>query len=145
MRLPFPEHDTAELAKLLERVATQLSSIDATPAHARRDFRPPRTSPPRPPASHSPRQRPTAVAVGVASAAWLGPLIAASPNLGRRGYRSVSRIAERGRVVLDSRVRSWLGVADAAAFEVVVVRADPLGVLIVPVEDFDGRWQVLSP
>ena len=84
------------------------------------------------------------VAVGVASAVWLGPPGAASPNLGRLGYRSESRIDERGRIVLDVRVRSWLGVADAAAFEVVAVSADPVGVLVVPVEDFARRWQALS-
>ena len=82
--------------------------------------------------------------MGFASAAWVGPPTELAPNLGRLGYRSETRVDERGRLVLDLRVRNWLGVANPLAFEVVVVPAAPAGLLVIPVEDFAHRWEVLN-
>ena len=82
---------------------------------------------------------------GFASAAWVGPPTASAPHLGRLAYRSETRVDERGRLLLDFRVRDWLGVADPLAFEVVVVPAEAGGLLIVPVEDFAHRWEAITP
>jgi hypothetical protein len=41
-------------------------------------------------------------------------------------------------------VRSWLAVADTLAFEVVIVATDTSGLLVVPVEDFSQRWEVIT-
>jgi hypothetical protein len=46
-------------------------------------------------------------------------------------------------VGLDLRLRNWLDVANALAFDV-VVPASPAGLLVIPVEDFAHRWEVLS-
>jgi hypothetical protein len=46
--------------------------------------------------------------------------------------------------VLDLRVRAWLGVEQPMAFEVVAVPAPEGGLLVVPVEDFARRWEVIS-
>jgi hypothetical protein len=48
-------------------------------------------------------------------------------------------------VVLDLRVRAWLGIANANAFDVVVVPPAEGGLLVVPVEDFARRWEAISP
>jgi hypothetical protein len=140
------EHDTAELAQLLVNAATQLSSLDG----ARRSLVP-AGIPIRRGRLHLGRLRSfldgadtVAVAVGFASAAWVGSPTEPSPNLGRLSYRSEARVDERGRLVLDVRVRSWLGVANPLAFEVVVVPASPAGLLVIPVEDSAHRWEVLS-
>ena len=85
-----------------------------------------------------------AVVAGFGTAVWLGPLAAANPNLGRLVYRAFTQVDARGRVVLDRRVRGWLGVADPMAFEVVIVPASPCGLLVVPVEDFAHRWEVIA-
>jgi hypothetical protein len=140
------EPGTAELAQLLMNAATHLSSLDGA--------RPPLVPvgiPIRRGRLHLGRLRPfldgadtVAVAVGFASAAWVGPRTEPAPNLGRLGYRSDTRIDERGRLVLDLRVRNWLGVANPLAFEVVVVPASPAGLLVIPVEDFAHRWEVLN-
>jgi hypothetical protein len=87
---------------------------------------------------------PVAVAAGFASAAWLGPAAASAPNLGALSYRSATRVDTRGRVLLDLRVRAWLGVVDPMCFDVVAVPAAAGGVLVVPIEDFARRWQVIS-
>jgi hypothetical protein len=84
------------------------------------------------------------ITVGFASAVWLGPVGAPAPDLGRLAYRSDTRVDSRGRVVLDRRVRSWLAVADPIAFDVVIVPAADCGLLVVPVEDFARRWEVIS-
>jgi hypothetical protein len=84
------------------------------------------------------------VAAGFASAVWLGPVGAPAPDLGRVAYRSDTRVDARGRVVLDGRVRSWLAVADPMAFDVVIIPAIEGGLLVVPVEDFARRWEVIS-
>ena len=140
------EPDTAELAQLLMNAATQLSSLDG----ARRPLTP-AGIPIRRGRLHLGRLRTflhgtdtVAVAVGFASAAWVGPPTEPAPTLGRLGYRSETRVDERGRLVLDLRVRNWLGVANPLAFEVVVVPAVPAGLLVIPVEDFAHRWDVLS-
>lgn len=85
-----------------------------------------------------------AVVAGFASAVWLGPPSAPPPQLGRLAYRTETTVDRRGRLLLDFRVRSWLAVADTLAFEVVVVAAEPAGLLVVPVEGFAQRWEVLT-
>jgi hypothetical protein len=88
---------------------------------------------------------PVAVLAGFSTACWLGPRHGTAPNLGRLAFRSEARVDARGRVVLDLRVRAWLGVADANAFDVVAVPAVEGGLLVVPVEDFARRWEAISP
>ena len=85
-----------------------------------------------------------AVVAGFANAVWLGPPATAAPNLGRLAYRTETWVDQRGRLLLDFRVRSWLAVADTSAFEVVIVAADTDGLLVVPVEDFSQRWEVIA-
>ena len=84
-----------------------------------------------------------AVVAGFASAIWIGPLTTPPPRLGRLAYRTESSVDRRGRLLLDFRARSWLRVADTLTFEVVLV-ADGGGLLIVPVEDFSHRWEVIT-
>jgi hypothetical protein len=140
------EPDTAELAQLLMNAAANLSALDG----ARRPLVP-AGIPIRRGRLHLGRLRSflegtdtVAVSVGFASAAWVGPRTAPAPNLGRLGYRSETHVDERGRLVLDLRVRNWLGVANPLAFEVVVVPATPAGLLVIPVEDFAHRWEALN-
>jgi hypothetical protein len=85
-----------------------------------------------------------AVTAGFATAAWLGPRDCSALDLGRLAYRTETSIDARGRVVLDLRVRAWLGVEQPMAFEVVAVPAPEGGLLVVPVEDFARRWEVIS-
>jgi hypothetical protein len=85
-----------------------------------------------------------AVVTGFGTAAWLGPRTVAAPNLGRLVYRATTRLDGRGRVVLDARVRNWLAVADPLAFEAVIVPAPSGGVLVVPVDEFARRWEVIT-
>ena len=66
------------------------------------------------------------------------------PHLGRLAYRTETPVDGRRRLLLDFRVRSWLGVADTLAFEVVGVPSETGGLLIVPVEDFSRRWEVIT-
>ena len=87
---------------------------------------------------------PLSVAVGFATAGWIGARSVALPNLGRLGYRSATDVDSRGRVVLDHRVRAWLGVADPMCFDVVIAPAADGGLLIVPVDEFARRWQAIS-
>jgi hypothetical protein len=136
------EPGTAELAQLLMNAATHLSSLDG----ARRPLVP-AGIPIRRGRLHRGRLRScldgadtVAVSVGFASAAWVGRPTESAPNLGRLGYRGEARVDERGRLVLDLRVRNWLGVANPLAFEVVVVPAAPAGLLVIPVENFAHRW-----
>ena len=85
-----------------------------------------------------------AVAAGFATACWIGPRDKPAPNLGRLGYRSETDVDSRGRVVLDLRVRAWLGIDDPLCFDVVAVPAVDGGLLIVPVEEFARRCEVIS-
>jgi hypothetical protein len=85
-----------------------------------------------------------AVVAGFANAVWLGPPATAGPNLGRLAYRTETSVDPRGRLLLDFRVRSWLAVADTLAFDVVIVAAETSGLLVVPVEDFSQRWEVIT-
>ena len=87
---------------------------------------------------------PLAIAAGFATACWIGPRQAAAPNLGRLGYRSETTMDARGRVVLDLRVRAWLGIEDPICFDAVAVPAEHGGLLVVPVEDFARRWEAIS-
>ena len=87
---------------------------------------------------------PLTVAVGFATACWIGARGVAMPDLGRLGYRSTTDVDSRGRVVLDHRVRAWLGVADPLCFDVVIAPAADGGLLIVPVDEFARRWQAIS-
>ena len=73
-----------------------------------------------------------------------GPPAAPSPNLGRLAYRTETRIDQRGRVLLDLRVRSWLAVTHPLAFEVAIVPTEGGGLLVVPVEDLVRRWDVIT-
>jgi hypothetical protein len=82
--------------------------------------------------------------LGFANAVWLGPPATAGPNLGRLAYLTETAVDRLGRLLLDFRVRSWLAVADTSAFEVVIVTAETGGLLIVPVEDFSQRWEVVT-
>jgi hypothetical protein len=81
-----------------------------------------------------------AVVAGFATAVWLGSRSASPPNLGRLAYRSETRVDDRGRVVLDLRVRAWLGIEDPMRFEVVAVPAARAGLMLVPIDDFARRW-----
>jgi hypothetical protein len=85
-----------------------------------------------------------AVVAGFASAVWIGPPTTAPPHLGRLAYRTETPVDRRGRLLLDFRVRSWLGVADTLAFEVVIVPTEGGGVLVVPVENFSQRWELIT-
>lgn len=87
---------------------------------------------------------PLIVAAGFGSACWVGESGAVMPNLGRLGYRTTTVVDGRGRIVLDRRVRTWLAVEDERAFDVVTVPAPDGGILVVPVEDFARRWEVIS-
>ena len=64
---------------------------------------------------------------------WFRPHGIPVPNLGRLGYRSETDVDSRGRVVLDLRVRAWLGVDSPMCFDVVTAPAADGGLLIVPV------------
>ena len=88
--------------------------------------------------------QPVAVAAGFATAAWLGAQDMSAPHLGRLAYRSETRVDERGRVVLDLRIRAWLGIEDPMCFEVVAIPVAEGGLLVVPIEDFARRWEVIS-
>jgi hypothetical protein len=85
-----------------------------------------------------------AVAAGFASAVWIGPPATPPPHLGRLAYRTETPVDRRGRLLLDFRVRSSLGVANTLLFEVVIVPAGVGGLLIVPVEDFSQRWEAIT-
>ena len=82
--------------------------------------------------------------VGFATACWISAPGAAMPELGRLRYTTDIEVDPRGRVVLDRRVRSWLGVEDPMRFDVVTAPSGDGGVLIVPVEDFARRWKAIS-
>ena len=86
---------------------------------------------------------PLAVAAGFGTACWLGPEGVAAPNLGRLGYRARAVVDGRGRVVLDRRVRTWLAVENEGCFEAVTIPAPEGGILVVPIEDFARRWEVI--
>jgi hypothetical protein len=84
------------------------------------------------------------VVAGFATACWIGPPGSRAPDLGRLTYRSRTGIDRRGRVMLDYRARTWLAVADANRFEVVAFPAQEGGIVVMPVEDFARRWEVVS-
>lgn len=85
-----------------------------------------------------------AVTAEFATAAWLGPRDCSAPDLGRLAYRTETNVDGRGRVVLDLCVRAWLGVEHPISFDVVAVPAPEGGLLVVPVENFVRRWEVIS-
>lgn len=87
---------------------------------------------------------PLNVAVGFATACWIGARGMPFPSLGRLGYRSATDVDSRGRVVLDHRVRAWLGVPEPMCFDVVTAPAADGGLLIMPVDDFARRWKEIS-
>jgi hypothetical protein len=87
---------------------------------------------------------PLVVAAGFATACWIGSTETSGPNLGRLGYRGETSVDSRGRLLLDLRVRAWLGVEDPMCFDVIAVTAVTGGLLIVPVEEFARRWEVIS-
>jgi hypothetical protein len=84
------------------------------------------------------------VVAGFSTACWIGPPEIRVPDLGRLTYRSRTGVDRRGRMMLDYRVRVWLSVEDANAFEVVAFPAEAGGILVMPVEDFARRWEVIS-
>jgi hypothetical protein len=84
------------------------------------------------------------VVAGFATACWIGPPGAGAPDVGRLTYRSRTGIDQRGRVMLDYRVRARLSVADPNRFEVVAFPAQAGGILVVPVEDFARRFEVVT-
>jgi len=79
------------------------------------------------------------VRVGLRSVCWVGLDHQPTPDLGRLLHQVVTRLDVRRRLVLDRRIRGFLGVVDASAFDVVVVALPTGGALLVPVEDFDAR------
>jgi hypothetical protein len=81
---------------------------------------------------------------GFAVACWVGPTAVRAPDLGRLMYRSRTGIDRRGRVMLDYRARTWLAVEDPNRFEIVAFPAQAGGILIMPVEDFSRRWEVIA-
>ena len=87
---------------------------------------------------------PLTVAAGFGTACWVGETGAVTPNLGRLGYRTTTVVDGRSRIVLDRRVRTWLAVEDERAFDAVTIPAPDGGILVVPVEDFARRWEVIS-
>jgi len=91
-----------------------------------------------------PRGETLEVGAGFSSACWIGPPGSRAPDLGRLTYRSRTGVDRRGRVMLDYRARTWLAVDDANRFEVVAFPAEAGGILVMPVEDFARRWEVIS-
>jgi hypothetical protein len=87
---------------------------------------------------------PVAVTAGFGTAVWLGSRDVSPPDVGRLAYRTETQVDNRGRVVLDLRVRAWLAVEDPMSFEAVAVPAEWGGLLILPIEDFARRWEVIS-
>jgi hypothetical protein len=87
-----------------------------------------------------------AVVTGFATACWLGSPTDAPPSLGRHVYRSFSTVSARNRLRIDHRSRAWLAVADASFFDAVPIPwTDPLGLLLVPVEDYARRVEAVTP
>ncbi|MGI8792483.1 MAG: hypothetical protein ACR2H3_04810 [Acidimicrobiales bacterium] len=84
------------------------------------------------------------VVAGFAAGCWIGPAGVRAPDLGRLTYRSRTGLDRRGRVMLDHRARTWLAVEDPNRFEVVAFPAEAGGILVMPVEDFARRWEVIS-
>jgi hypothetical protein len=84
------------------------------------------------------------VVVGFAVACWIGPAGVRAADLGRLTYRSRTGVDRRGRAMLDYRARTWLAVQDPSRFEVVAFPAEAGGILVMPVEDFSRRWEVIS-
>lgn len=91
----------------------------------------------------SERGAPVTVLVGFGLACWLGADAAAAPKFGRLTHRATVCVDERGRVVLDRRVRAYLSVTAPADFEVVPVQS-PGGLLLIPAEDFDRRLEAVA-
>lgn len=91
-----------------------------------------------------PRDDALEVVAGFAVACWVGPPGVRAPDLGRLAYRSRTRLDRRGRVLLDYRARTWLAVAEPNRFEVVAFPVEAGGIVVMPVEDFARRWEVIS-
>jgi len=81
---------------------------------------------------------------GFSTAAWIGRPGTDAPDLGRLVWRTTAPLDARGRVVLDRRARAYLAVADAAAFDAVVLAPSGGGLLLVPVEGFERRVEALA-
>jgi hypothetical protein len=81
---------------------------------------------------------PMAALAGLRSVCWLGPDPESAPGLGRLVHQTTVAVDERGRVVLNRRLRGFLGLVDPDDFEAVVVVLPSGGVLVVPADDFDG-------
>jgi hypothetical protein len=79
------------------------------------------------------------VAAGFATAAWLAHPGLRPPDLGRLVWTAIAALDGRARIVLDRRVCAYLAVDDPANFEVVPLKAQGGGLLLVPVEDFERR------
>jgi hypothetical protein len=67
--------------------------------------------------------QPVTVVVGFATGRWVGRPDQRPLALGRLSYRAVTRIDQRGRLVLDRRVRVYLAVAVSDDFAVVTLSA----------------------
>jgi hypothetical protein len=85
-----------------------------------------------------------AAVAGFGTVCWLGESDRSVPDLGRLAYRGVTRVDRRGRVVLDRRVRAWLGVPTPEVFEALTVPAAAGGVWVVPVDDFARRFEAVT-
>jgi hypothetical protein len=84
------------------------------------------------------------VLAGFGTACWLGSPDERAPDLGRLVCRPAARADRQSRVVLDRRVRAWLGVADPTVFTAVLMPLATGGVLVVPVEGFAQRVEVVT-
>jgi hypothetical protein len=91
-----------------------------------------------------PRDETLELVAGFGLGCWIGALGVRAPDLGRLTYRGRTAVDRRGRVPLDYRARTWLAVTDPNRFEVVAFPAEAGGILIMPVEDFARRWEVIS-
>lgn len=82
---------------------------------------------------------PLVLAVGLRSACWIGPEDGTAPQLGRLTHRAPVVLDRRGRFRLDRNALGYLGVTDAARFEVIAVAVPTGGLLLVPVDDLEAR------
>jgi hypothetical protein len=83
------------------------------------------------------------VAVGFATAVWLGPPGASPPPLPGLIHRDTAAIDARGRAVLSRAVRAYLAVTDPEGFDTVVAAAGG-GLLLIPCEDFARRQREVA-
>src|SRR5207302_4476630 len=74
-----------------------------------------------PAVSEAPTPARVAVVVGLRSACFVGTNAHRAPGLGSLVHRTAAALDRRRRLVLERRVRGFLGVEDPSCFDVVVV------------------------